>query len=82
MKVKVTKENLEHVRETIGALDQRAELVAGCETWTIPHGQMTVWPEDCRGAIAWGSDSHWGDWFDGMLHLDNGDTFNAEGERQ
>ena len=32
MKTIVTHENLEHIRETMGALDQSAELVAGCET--------------------------------------------------
>jgi hypothetical protein len=82
MKTLVTHENLEKVQETMGALDQRAELVAGCETWPIQGGQMTIWPEASRGAIAWNADSHWGDWSNGKLYLDNGDIYNAEGERQ
>jgi hypothetical protein len=80
MKTKCTTDNIEQVRETVAALDQRAELVAGCETWAIYYDggqrrQMTVWP-DARGAVCWGADSQWGDWRGGHLHLDSGEIVN------
>lgn len=31
----VTAENIDDVREEITALDQRAEIEVGCETWSI-----------------------------------------------
>jgi hypothetical protein len=62
----VTAENIDDVRETVTALDQRRELEVGCETWAIfyegrQRGQMTIWPSG-RGAIMNGGDSRYGDW--------------------
>ncbi len=83
----VTTDNLDEARDACAALDQRAELKAGCETWGITYeggqrGQMTVWPEEGRGAVMWGADSEWGDWDDATrtLHLDSGMTVNDIGE--
>lgn len=67
--VLVTRDNIEVVKDSMAALDQRAELAPGCVTWAIYYepgsqrGQMTVWPNG-RGAIARGGDSIWGDWDD------------------
>ncbi len=63
----VTEENIDVAREGCVALDQRAEITVGCETWGIIHdggqrGQMTVWPDAGTGAVMWGGDSEWGDW--------------------
>lgn len=62
----VTIDNIETARESCAALDQRAELAPGCETWPIytqgQRGQMTVWPDAGRAAVCWGADSAYGDW--------------------
>jgi hypothetical protein len=70
---KVTAENIEEVRESMRAIDQRDELVVGCETWNVSDGWMTRWPSG-RGAVAWGGDSSWGDWLNDILTLDDPDA--------
>ena len=75
----VTAENIDEVREDMAACDQANELEPGCETWGIIYepggqrGQMTIWPEDQRGAVCHGADSAWGDWYSNkmMLQLDD-----------
>lgn len=74
----VTADNIEQVREEVVALDQREELVVGCETWPVwyqggQRGQMTVYPYG-RAAIYLGGNSMWGDWDANArtLHLDDG----------
>ncbi len=76
----VTTENIETVRATMAANDQRDELVPGCETWAIQYpqpggdrGQMTRWPNG-RGAVAFGAQSDWGDWHGDILTLDTRDN--------
>ena len=88
----VTRDNLEATRETMGASDQREELVVGCETWPISYepghqaGQMTRWPNG-RGAVCKGGPSDWGNWDGGVLLLDERDdgnciAVNVNGEEQ
>jgi hypothetical protein len=84
---RVTDENFDAALASCAALDQRAELDVGCETWGILYdgsqrGQMTVWPMDGRGAVCYGGDSFWGDWHEGSrtLRLDStGDIIDADG---
>lgn len=78
----VTDKNLEEAREACTAIDQRVELKAGCRTWSITGGQMSVCPQDGRGAVSWGGDSEWGDWCEASrtLHLDSGEFVNDDGE--
>ncbi len=85
-RVTYTTDNLTEAREACVAIDQRNELKAGCETWGITYeggqrGQMTVWPEEGRGAVMRGADSQWGDWDETTrtLRLDSGDPVNADG---
>lgn len=70
----VTTENLDDAEVYCSALDQRAELVPGCETWGITYGggqrgQMTRWPNN-RGAASFGAESLWGWWDGDILHID------------
>lgn len=60
----VTPRNLDEVRESMAANDQRDEVGPGCVTWPIRYangqrGQMTLWANG-RGAVAWGGTSEWG----------------------
>ena len=77
-RITVTEANLEWVKTSMAAGDQASELVIGCETWGIIYqpggqrGQMTRWP-DGRGAVAFGGDSQWGEWFGNILVLDESD---------
>jgi len=84
--ITVTAENLDEAREECSALDQRAELRPGCETWGIIYeggqrGQMTVWTGEGRAAVEWGADSQWGDWdaTTRTLRLDSGETVTETG---
>lgn len=83
----VTKANIETLKETVSCVDQRDEFVPGCVTWGIivasNRGQMTRWPNG-RGAVAFGGDSHWGDWETGcngepVLVLEDGTTYDEDG---
>ena len=63
----VTAENIDQVREEMGAIDQRKEVEPGCEVWTFRYeggqtGQITTWPHNGRAAICHGGDSMWGEW--------------------
>ena len=75
----VTEENIDKVKEEMSGCDQTKELVPGCITWGIIYqpgsqrGQMTRWPND-RGAVTWGADSAWGEWWDDVLILDDGES--------
>jgi hypothetical protein len=89
MTIVVTSQNIDDVRDSVVALDQRAEIVPGCETWPILYGrfggqrgQMTVWPAEGRGAVCWGADSQWGDWDAKrrLLNLDDGGVVDDNGE--
>jgi hypothetical protein len=86
-RVVATADNLDEVRDACAALDQRAELKPGCETWGTVYaggqrGQVTVWPEEGRAAVCWGADSQWGDWDDAArtLRLDSGEIVDEDGE--
>lgn len=84
----VTADNIDAARAACCAPDQRAQLRIGCETWPIgyygPRGQMTIWPNQGRGAVAWGADSQWGDWNASTrtlrLHA-SGETINEDGQK-
>ena len=75
--------NLEHWRERL-PVDQREDLAPPMYTWAIgggaaPLGRMTLFHTD-RVAVFNGADSFWGDWHDGLIALDDGDTvIDAEG---
>lgn len=63
----VTEENIEDVKANMVAMDQKADLEVGCETWSITYaggqvGEITVWPKHNRAAVFFGADSEWGDW--------------------
>ena len=77
----VTAANIDIAREQLPALDQRAELEIGCETWTFDGGCMTIWPNG-RGAVCWNGNSLWGDWNASLrtLSLDAGGEVNDTGE--
>jgi len=66
--VVVTAENIEDAKYGM-PLDQAEELRPGCITWPIfdsngNRGQITIWPDTGRGAVCWGGNSFWGDWYD------------------
>lgn len=85
--ITVTTDNLTAARAACVAIDQRSELKVGCATWSIAYeggqrGQMTVWPEEGRGAVMWGASSQWGDWdaTTRTLRLDSGEIVNEDGD--
>lgn len=93
----VTEENINDVRLTMSANDQRDALEPGCWTAGIYYqpagqrGQITRWPNG-RGAICFGGDSHWGDWVDvsqygdpstvaDILALESGEYYDDNGQQ-
>ena len=79
-KIFIDNDNLQDIDLIIPPRDQAREAVVGCETWvadTNHRGEpmtMTLWPNG-RGAINFGGgDSHWGDFVDGGLVLDDDGT--------
>lgn len=72
--------------EMPGSPDQLAEWRPGCQTWRFPlvggqWGEMTVWPDEGRGAVVFGAASQWGDWDPAsrILTLDGGERIDADG---
>ncbi len=81
----LTKNALDFARDrgTGICCDQAAELVIGCHTWAIfyapnQRGQMTRWPGG-RGAVFFGGDSDWGDWYGDILVTDSGVHYDMSG---
>ncbi len=67
--VKLTSENLAEIMQAIVANDQVDQLSIGQTVSTYAftsdggqRGQLTVWHDQQRGAVALGGDSDWGDW--------------------
>jgi hypothetical protein len=88
-RIKVTAENFQEVHGMVLASDMAAEIAVGqeIETWPITHegcqrGQMTVFHDVNRAAVAFGGPSIWGDWDEKarILHADYGVDYNELGE--
>ena len=88
-KILVTEANYGRICESIAAADQKAEVKVGqtISTWPITYengqrGQMTIFHDVKRGAVAFGGPSIWGYWDDEarILHADDGGDYNELGE--
>jgi hypothetical protein len=83
----ITADNLELIRDSMAACDQAGEIYPGCITWGIKYeggqrGQMTIYPDTGRAAVAFGGDSIWGDWDARNAHLvdDDGRRLDSDGQ--
>lgn len=88
-RVVITSANIDRICNDIAAADQEAEVKIGREisTWPITYGngqrgQMTVFHDVNRAAVAFGGPSIWGYWDDEarILHADDGGDYNELGE--
>jgi hypothetical protein len=83
-RTEITAENIDAAREALPR-DQAAQLAVGCVTWGVLYepgqqrGQVTVWPDADRAAVALGGDSIWCSVQGGRYVAEDGTTFDAAG---